>query len=56
MVAYDTPDTVSSVWLIRGADGREYKPEDYLAALECRRLNGVRAVAQQLFQRPHPSL
>jgi type I restriction enzyme R subunit len=32
MVAYDTPDTVSSVWLIRGADGREYKPEDYLAA------------------------
>jgi type I restriction enzyme R subunit len=25
-------DTVSSSWLIRGADGKEYKPEDYLAA------------------------
>jgi hypothetical protein len=25
-------DTVSSTWLIRGADGKEYKPEDYLAA------------------------
>ena len=25
-------DQVSSAWLVRGADGREYKPEDYLAA------------------------
>jgi len=25
-------DAVSSEWLIRGADGREYKPEDYLQA------------------------
>ena len=25
-------DEVSSEWLIRGADGREYKPEDYLQA------------------------
>jgi type I restriction enzyme R subunit len=32
VVAYLTEDTVSSTWLIRGADGREYKPEDYLAA------------------------
>jgi type I restriction enzyme R subunit len=32
VVAYPTEDTVSSVWLIRGADGKEYKPEDYLAA------------------------
>jgi type I restriction enzyme R subunit len=32
VVAYPTEDTVSSSWLIRGADGKEYKPEDYLAA------------------------
>jgi type I restriction enzyme R subunit len=32
VVAYPTEDTVSSTWLIRGADGKEYKPEDYLAA------------------------
>ncbi|MBY0525403.1 MAG: DEAD/DEAH box helicase family protein [Gemmataceae bacterium] len=25
-------DTVSSTWLIRGGDGKEYKPEDYLVA------------------------
>ncbi len=31
VVAYETTDTVSSVWLIREA-GVEYKPEDYLAA------------------------
>ncbi|HMP02940.1 MAG TPA: type I restriction-modification enzyme R subunit C-terminal domain-containing protein [Gemmatales bacterium] len=31
-VAYPTQDTVTSQWLIRGADGMEYKPEDYLAA------------------------
>lgn len=30
--AYETEDTVSSEWLVRGADGKEYKPEDYLAA------------------------
>lgn len=29
---YETEDTVSSEWLIRGLDGKEYKPEDYLAA------------------------
>jgi type I restriction enzyme R subunit len=32
VVAYPTEDTVSSTWLIRGADGKEYKPEDYLDA------------------------
>jgi type I restriction enzyme, R subunit len=25
-------DTVSSTWLVRGTDGKEYKPEDYLTA------------------------
>ncbi|MBI3823922.1 MAG: DEAD/DEAH box helicase family protein [Planctomycetes bacterium] len=30
--AIDATDTVSSTWLIRGEDGKEYKPEDYLAA------------------------
>src|SRR5207247_9366801 len=28
----DTQDEVSSQWLVRGADGKEYKPEDYLLA------------------------
>src|SRR5713226_9008584 len=32
IVAEDTQDTVSSEWRIRGADGKEYKPDDYLAA------------------------
>lgn len=31
-VAYETEDEVSSAWLIRDGDGREYKPEDYLTA------------------------
>ncbi len=31
-VAVAATDTVSSTWLIRGEDGKEYKPEDYLAA------------------------
>src|SRR4029077_10013000 len=31
-VAVAAGDTVSSTWLIRGTDGQEYKPEDYLAA------------------------
>jgi len=30
--AYDTEDTVTSEWLVRGADGREYRSEDYLSA------------------------
>ena len=30
--AIDATDTVSSTWLIRGEDGQEYKPEDYLSA------------------------
>jgi type I restriction enzyme, R subunit len=32
LVAYPAEDTVSSAWLIKGADGEEHKPEDYLAA------------------------
>ncbi len=32
VVAYPTEDTVTSQWLIRDADGKEHKPEDYLAA------------------------
>jgi type I restriction enzyme, R subunit len=32
LIAYETEDTVTSEWLVRGADGREYKPEDYLSA------------------------
>lgn len=31
-VAVDASDTVTSTWLIRGEDGKEYKPDDYLAA------------------------
>jgi type I restriction enzyme R subunit len=31
VVAYETKDVVASSWLVRGADGKEYKPEDYLA-------------------------
>jgi type I restriction enzyme R subunit len=32
VIAYETEDQVTSAWLVRGADGKEYKPEDYLAA------------------------
>jgi len=31
-IGYDVQDTVTSQFLIKGADGREYKPEDYLVA------------------------
>jgi len=34
IVAHGVTDTVESGWLIRGADGKEYKPEDYLQAFE----------------------
>lgn len=30
--AIETEDVVSSEWLVRGLDGKEYKPEDYLVA------------------------
>ena len=30
--AYETEDTVTSEWLVRGADGMEYRSEDYLSA------------------------
>ncbi|MEK9137106.1 MAG: DEAD/DEAH box helicase family protein, partial [Bacteroidota bacterium] len=32
LVAYEAEDTVTSMWLVRGADGKEYRPEDYLTA------------------------
>lgn len=32
LISHTTQDTVSSEWLIRGLDGKEYKPEDYLVA------------------------
>lgn len=32
LVAIDTVDTVASSWLVRGADGKEYKPQDFLTA------------------------
>jgi type I restriction enzyme R subunit len=32
VIAYETQDTVSSEWLVKGADGTQYKPEDYLTA------------------------
>jgi len=33
-IGYDVEDTVSSQFLVKGADGKEYKPEDYLIAFE----------------------
>jgi type I restriction enzyme R subunit len=32
LIAYETKDTVTSEWLVKGVDGREYRPEDYLTA------------------------
>ncbi len=32
VVAYPTEDKVTSEWLVRDANGKEHKPEDYLAA------------------------
>ena len=32
LIAHDTLDTVDSSWLVRGADGKDYKPQDYLTA------------------------
>ncbi len=34
VIAYETKDEVSSEWLVRGSDGKEYKPEDYLRVFE----------------------
>lgn len=34
LIAHGVEDRVESDWLIRGADGKEYKPEDYLQAFE----------------------
>ncbi len=54
IVAHGVTDTVESGWLIRGADGREYKPEDYLQAFErFVRENGAHIEALQiLLNRP----
>jgi type I restriction enzyme R subunit len=30
-VAIETEDMVTSAWLVRGTDGKEYKPDDYLS-------------------------
>jgi len=32
VIAYENQDQVTSEWLARGSDGKEYKPEDYLQA------------------------
>jgi len=32
LVAHEAEDVVSSEWRVRGADGKEYKPDDYLNA------------------------
>jgi type I restriction enzyme R subunit len=32
LVSHTTEDAVSSEWLVRGLDGKEYKPADYLVA------------------------
>jgi type I restriction enzyme R subunit len=32
LIAYEAEDAVTSEWLARGADGREYKPDEYLTA------------------------
>ena len=32
LIASETEDEVTSSWRVRGADGKEYKPDDYLAA------------------------
>jgi type I restriction enzyme R subunit len=32
LVSHTTQDNVSSEWLVKGLDGKEYKPEDYIVA------------------------
>jgi type I restriction enzyme, R subunit len=32
LIAHDTVDTVSSSWVVRGSDGKDYRPQDYLTA------------------------
>ena len=34
LIASETEDEVTSSWRVRGADGKEYKPDDYLAAFD----------------------
>jgi type I restriction enzyme R subunit len=46
LVAHTAQDTVASEWLVRGADGREFRPAEYLQAwAEFVRENPVRAQA-----------
>jgi type I restriction enzyme, R subunit len=54
IVAHTVTDTVESGWLIRGADGKEYKPEDYLQAFErfVRTNSGHIEALQILLSRP----
>jgi type I restriction enzyme R subunit len=53
-VAHDSVDEVSSSWLVRGSDGKEYKPQDYLTAFsEFVRLNPAQVEAIRiLLDRP----
>jgi type I restriction enzyme, R subunit len=53
-VAHDSVDTVTSSWLVRGTDGKEYKPQDYLTAFsEFVRLNPAQVEAIRiLLSRP----
>jgi type I restriction enzyme R subunit len=44
LVAVETQDVVSSEWMIKGATGKEFKPEDYLKAFE----SFVQANAEQV--------
>lgn len=55
VVAYGAEDEVTSEWLIRGADGVEYKPEDYLVAFSnFVRDNPEHVIAIEiLLNRPH---
>jgi type I restriction enzyme R subunit len=34
LVAVEVQDAVQSEWIVRGADGKDYKPEDYIKAFE----------------------
>ncbi len=54
LVAHDTQDVVSSEWRVRGLDGKEYKPDDYLTAFaEFVRLNPAHVEAIRiLLDRP----
>jgi len=54
IIAHSVTDAVESGWLIRGGDGKEYKPEDYLQAFErfVREHTGHLEALQILLARP----